>query len=40
MASDYVQLYRRMLRGIGAEKIETKITEAPAFKIVQVEAMN
>jgi hypothetical protein len=40
MASDYIQLYRRMLHGIGAEKIETEITEAPAFNIFQVEAVN
>ena len=27
MASDYVRLYRRMLRDVGADKIETRITE-------------
>src|SRR5581483_3755029 len=37
MASDYVELYRRMLRG--ADKIETRITEAP-FNIVETEALN
>jgi glycosyltransferase involved in cell wall biosynthesis len=40
MAKDYVHLYRRMLRGIGADTIETRITESPPFNSVEVEAMN
>jgi hypothetical protein len=40
MARDYVHLYREMLRGIGADTIETEITEPPPFNIVDVEAMN
>jgi glycosyltransferase involved in cell wall biosynthesis len=40
MARDYVQLYRRMLRDIGADKLETEITEAPAFNIAQIQAVN
>jgi glycosyltransferase involved in cell wall biosynthesis len=40
MANDYVRLYRGMLRRIGTDKIETEITESPAPKIVEIEAMN
>ncbi len=40
MASDYVHLYRRLLRRIGAEKIEKEITEPPAYNTVQIEARN
>ena len=40
MANDYVHLYRRMLRRIGTDKIETEITESGAFNIVEIEAMN
>jgi hypothetical protein len=40
MANDYVHPYRRMLRRIGTDKIETEITESPALKIVEIEAMN
>jgi|1186.fasta_scaffold160388_1 glycosyltransferase involved in cell wall biosynthesis len=39
MASDYVHLYRRMLRDFGAGKIETRIAEAP-FNVVETEALN
>jgi hypothetical protein len=28
------------LRGIGADTIETEITESPAFNVVQIEAVN
>jgi len=35
MARDYVHLYRRMLRVIGAATIETEITKSPAFNIVE-----
>jgi glycosyltransferase involved in cell wall biosynthesis len=40
MARDYVHLYRRMLRGIGADTIETGITVSPSANIVEIEAMN
>jgi glycosyltransferase involved in cell wall biosynthesis len=40
MARDYVHLYRGMLRGIGADTVETKITDTPTFNTVEVEAMN
>ena len=40
MASDYVHLYRRMLRRTEVDTIETEITEPPAFNIVEIEAMN
>jgi glycosyltransferase involved in cell wall biosynthesis len=40
MANDYVHLYRRMLRRIGTDKIETEITESGAFNIVEIEAVN
>jgi glycosyltransferase involved in cell wall biosynthesis len=38
MARDYVHLYRKMLRGIGTDTIETEITESPA--LVEIEARN
>jgi len=38
--SDYVHLYRRMLRDVGADKIETRTTDAPPFNTVEIEAMN
>jgi hypothetical protein len=40
MARDYVHLYRRMLRDIGADTIETEITAPPPFNIVEIDAMN
>jgi len=40
MARDYVHLYRRMLRGIGADTTETKITNSPPINTIEVEAMN
>jgi len=40
MANDYVHLYRRMLRRIGTDKIETETTESAAIKIGEIEAMN
>jgi len=40
MASDYVHLYRRMLRRVGEKTLVTEVTEPPAFNIVEVEAMN
>ena len=40
MANEYVHLYRRMLHRIGADKIETEITESPTFNIVENEAIN
>src|SRR6185312_4132093 len=39
MASDYVHLYRRMLRDVEAVKTEMRITGVP-FNIVETEAMN
>ena len=39
MASDYVQLYHRMLRDVGEDNIETRTTEAP-FNVVETEALN
>jgi hypothetical protein len=29
-----------MLRGIGADTIDTEITDSPAFNIAEIEAMN
>jgi len=40
MARDYVHLYRRMLRGIGVDTTETKITNSPPINTIEVEAMN
>jgi hypothetical protein len=40
MANDYVHLYRRMLRRIGTDKIETEITESAGFNIGEIETMN
>jgi glycosyltransferase involved in cell wall biosynthesis len=40
MASDYVHLYRRMLRRTEVDTIETEITEPPAFNVIEIEAMN
>jgi glycosyltransferase involved in cell wall biosynthesis len=40
MGRDYVHLYRKMLRGIGPDAIETEITESPAFNIVEIEPLN
>jgi hypothetical protein len=40
MASDYVHLYRKMLRRIEVDTIETEITESPAFNSNEIEAMN
>jgi glycosyltransferase involved in cell wall biosynthesis len=40
MANDYVHLYRRMLRRIGTDKIETEVTESAGFNIGEIEAMN
>ena len=40
MANEYVHLYRRMLHRVRTDKIETEITESPAFNIVENEAIN
>ena len=40
MANDYVHLYRKMLRRIGTDKIETEITESAGVNIGEIEAMN
>jgi len=39
MANDYVHLYRKMLRRIGTNKLETEITE-PGSNTLEIEAMN
>jgi len=40
MVNEYVHLYRRMLHRVRTDKIETEITESPAFNIVENEAIN
>src|SRR5580692_2397268 len=40
MAKDYLNVYHALLKQIGTDKIETEITESPALKIVEIEAMN